>query len=218
LRTDAAGRFELSNANGDVLKIEAVEKSGYEPEPKALRGFGFNNAQRHTPDQNNPIVVRMWKSDLKTHLVSGDKRCSLIPDGRVYTLDLLRGALSEGTGVEGDLRVAIRRTENAAWGQHFAWSLELHPVQGGLLEEHDSTSAMFRAPGTGYSNVFRMEVLASAPTWSDYTGKKRFFLNTRGGQHFARIEIDAYAFYLQDKQARLNISYTLNPSGERLLR
>jgi hypothetical protein len=195
-----------------------LEKEGYEPEPKTLRGFGYTTSDRFTPDPNSPVVLRMWKTDRKAQLVSGSKRCSVVPDGRVYTLDLMRGTLAESPTGEGDLRITIKRDADAAWGKHYDWSLEIQPVNGGLAEEVDAQSAMFQAPQQGYTNAYTLETPATAQEWSYATGKKRFYLKTRGGQNFARVEIEAFAFYLQDKQARLNISYAVNPSGERLLR
>jgi hypothetical protein len=212
------GQFAFDGGLGDVLTIEALEKEGYEPEPKSLRGFGYTTSDKFTPDPNNPVVLRMWRADRKAQLVTGSKRCSLVPDGRVYTLDLLRGALAESPTAEGDLRVTVKRADDAAWGKRYDWSLQILPVNGGLLEEVDRQTAMFQAPQDGYTNAYTFGSSATAPEWSYATGKKRFYLKTRNGLSFARVEIEAYAFYLQDRQARLNITYAVNPHGERLLR
>ncbi|HOI37074.1 MAG TPA: carboxypeptidase-like regulatory domain-containing protein [Bacillota bacterium] len=212
------GQFMVDGGQGDALTIEALEKEGYEPEPKTFRGFAYTTSDKFTPDPSNPVLLRMWKSDQKAQLVSSNKRCSLVPDGRVYTLDLLRGTLGESPTAEGDLRIAIKRAGDAAWGKHYDWSLEIQPVNGGLLEEVDPQSPMFLAPQEGYTNAYSLEVPATTPEWSYATGKKRFYLKTRNGQNFARVEIEAFAFYLQDNQARFNISYAVNPAGGRLLR
>ena len=218
LASGSDGRFKIDGGLGEVLTIEALKKDGYDPEPKALRSFGYTTSDPMKPDPNNPVVLKMWKADRKAQLFTGNKRFPLVPDGRVYTVDLLLGTLTESTAAEGDLRVSIRRASNAAWGQRYDWSLEIQPVSGGLLEEADSQSAMFQAPEDGYTDKYRLEASAADPSWSYGTGTKRFYLKTRAGQNYARIEVEAYAYYLQDKQSRLNIAYAVNPAGERTLR
>lgn len=212
------GSFQIDGGRGNALTIEAAEKEGYEPEPKSLQGFGYTTSDPLRPDPNNPVVLRMWKSEAKAALVTGNKRYSLVPDGRTYTIDLLTGAIVESDTAEGDLRVSIRRPANAAWGQRYDWSLDVQSVNGGLAEETDAGSAMFRAPEGGYTNHWQLDAAAADETWSYGTGQKRFYLKSRGGKNYSRIEIDAYAYYLQNKQGRFNIIWAVNPAGERLLR
>jgi len=69
-RTSADGTFEFKDATGMVLTIEALEKENYEPEPNALRSFGYNISTNIVPDPNNPIVLRMWRADVKEPLLS----------------------------------------------------------------------------------------------------------------------------------------------------
>jgi hypothetical protein len=218
--TGSDGQFAIDGGKGDSLTIEALEKEGYTPEPRALRTVGYTPPNKFTPDPKNPLVLRMWKADLKAQLVRGSKRCSLVPDGRVYTLDLLTGTLAESPAGEGDLRFSFQRPADAVWGrrQHFDWSMEIQAVRGGFLEELDIYSAMFQAPQEGYTNPYTMKMAATASSWSGSTGRKRFYLKSRDGQNFARLEIFGSVLNPQDKQARLNISYAVNASGERLLK
>lgn len=212
------GNFQIDGGRENALTIEAVEKEGYEPEPKSLQGFGYTTSDPLRPDPNNPVVLRMWKAEAKAQLITGTKRYSLVPDGRTYTIDLLTGAIVESGTAEGDLRVSIRRPANAVWGQRYDWSLDVQPVNGGLAEETDGSSAMFRAPESGYTNHWRLDAAAANESWSYGTGQKRFYLKSRGGRNYSRIEMDAYAFYLQNKQGRFNLTYAVNPAGDRLLR
>ena len=145
------GSFQIDGGRGNALTIEGVEKAGYEPESKALQSFGYTTSDPLRPDVNNPVVLRMWKAEAKAQLITGTKRYSLVPDGRTYTIDLLTGAIVESATAEGDLRVSIRRPENAAWGQRYDWSLDVRPINGGLAEETDAGSERRRAatPTTG---------------------------------------------------------------------
>lgn len=218
LITDVAGRFEFSNGGGDSLSIEALEKEGYEPEPKALRSFGYTTSDPLRPDPNNPIVFHMWKAETKAQLVTGSKRFSLVPDGRTYTIDLLAGAITESVDAEGDLRVSLRRPETAAWGQRYDWTLDVQAINGGLVEETNGISAMFRAPEDGYASKWRLDAKAADEPWSYGTGQKRFYVKSRGGRNYGRLELEAYAYYLQNKQGRFNLIWAVNPAGDRLLR
>ena len=140
------GQFMIDGGQGDSLTIEALEKEGYEPEPKTLRGFGYTTSDKFTPDPSSPVVLRMWKADRKAHLVSGSKRCSMVPDGRVYTLDLMRGTLTESPTGEGDLRVAIKREADAAWGKHYDWSLKSDQSAAGWWRKLTPNPPCFKPP------------------------------------------------------------------------
>jgi hypothetical protein len=212
------GSFQIDGGRGNALTIEALEKEGYEPEPKALQGFGYTTSDPLRPDPNNPVVFRMWKAEAKAQLITGGKRFSLVPDGRTYTIDLLTGAISESATAEGDLRVSIRRPETAAWGQRYDWMLDVQAINGGLVEQTDGSSAMFRAPEDGYAREWRLDTKAADESWSYGTGQKRFYLKSRGGRNYGRLEVEAYAYYLQNKQGRLNLTWAVNPAGDRLLR
>lgn len=212
------GSFQIDGGRGNALTIEALEKDGYEPEPKALQGFGYTTSDPLRPDPNNPVVFRIWKAEAKAQLVTGSKRFSLIPDGRTYTVDLATGAISESATADGDLRVSLRRPETAAWGQRYDWTLDVQAINGGLVEETDGSSAMFRAPADGYASKWRLDAKATDESWSYGTGLKRFYIKSRGGRNYGRLELEAYAYYLQNKQGRLNLTWAVNPAGERLLR
>ena len=216
LTTDAGGYFQLANGSGDALSIEELTKEGYEAEPKALRGFGYNTSERFNPDANQPVVFRMWKAGTKQLLVTGDKFLPINPDGRVYTLDLLKGTLAEGES-EGDLRLTIKRSLDAAWGKKYEWSFELAGINGGLKEEADPYESMYLAPSEDYAKKVTMAFRPGEEGWT-YGISKHFYVKTRNGQVYGRMDVEIQAFYLKDKQGRFGIKYAVNPAGECLLR
>jgi hypothetical protein len=212
------GSFQINGGHGNVLTIEALKKDGYEPEPKALQSFGYTTSIPLVPEPTNPIVFRMWKAETRARLITGNKRFSLVPDGRTYTIDLLTGTIGESATAEGDLRVSLRRSGTAAWGQRYDWILDVQVVNGGLVEEPDDGSAMFRAPENGYASHWRLDARAADESWSYGTGQRRFYVKSRGGRHYGRLEFEAYAYYLKDKHGRCNLTWSVNPKGDRLLR
>lgn len=214
----ADGRFEIKGEEGDVLTIEAMEKSEYEPEPTALRSFGYNISQNITPDPDSPVLLRMWKSGAKEALISGDKAFHLVPDGRIYTIDLLKGTITESDKADGDLRIRIKRPLEITFGQRYDWSCAVEAINGGLLEETDIYSSMYMAPPDGYSTGFEASRKANEEPWGDRLGSKRFYVRSRGGQSYGRMEINLYAYYNNKIPGRVRIKYAVNPSGSRILR
>lgn len=71
---------------------------------------------------------------------------------------------------------------------------------------------------TFYVRETRLDTKAADESWSYGTGQKRFYLKSRGGRNYGRLEVEAYAYYLQNKQGRFNVTYAVNPTGNRLLR
>jgi hypothetical protein len=215
--TDASGAFQMLDNLGDVLTIRTLVKAGYEPEPNALRSFGYNISDNIKPDANRPVVFKMWQTNAKqAALVTGNKFFTIIPDGRYYTLDLLNGTLLDGE-TAGDLRLRLNRSPNASWGKRYDWSFELKAVNGGILPESNRDASMYLAPESGYNTNYQFAFGAPDDTWS-YLVERRFYLTSREGMHYARMDVEIHAFYLKDNQARFAIKYAVNPTGGRVLR
>jgi hypothetical protein len=210
-RTGADGRFEISGLNGHSVTVRDFTKEGYEPE-YWRRNYGEYGSLAGSVGE--PVVFRMWSTNLHEPLVSGDKAFVVIPDGRHYAIDLLKGTIAEGDG--GDLVAWIKRPEKVTWGQRYDWSCEV-TVPGGGLHESDQY-LMYRAPEAGYTNQFARQEQSNPYRWSGATGDKRFYVRLRNGQMYGRIIINLYADYHGKQPAMIQLSYAVNPSGSRLLR
>jgi hypothetical protein len=210
-RTGADGRFEITGLNGWIVNVLRIEKEGYEAEcgQHAYGGYGAQSGSI-----TDPVLFRMWTTNLHEPLITGNRSFIVIPDGRHYAVDLLEGTMAEGEN--GDLVAWIKRPEAARWGQRYDWSCELEVPSGGLLESQDPT--MFLAPGVGYTNVFARSEKANASAWSDGFESKRFYIRLQRGQMYGRISIDLYADYGGKEPAMIRLSYAVNTSGSRLLR
>ena len=217
--TSADGTFEISGSKGDVLTIETLHKEGYEAEPGASRSLGYNTSTNFTPNPEKPVEFRMWSLDqAKQSLISGHKFVTIVADGRSYTVDLVKGTIELGDQTNGDLRLWVKRDPEAAWGKRFDWSFELAAIDGGIAEEPDRYSSMFIAPLAGYTNSYQMALYSSNRNWSTAVGSKKFYIKTRAGQIYGRIDVEVHGLYLKDQQGRLRIKYTVNPSGSNILR
>ncbi len=215
--SDASGKFSILNASGDDLTIK-MQKTGYELEPKTKRGFGYNTSERFSANQKSPIVFKMWKTNIHEQLIIGEKRFHVVPDGRSYIIDLMRGTIAESG--EGDLKVWIKYQIKAIDGQLYDWSSGIDVIDGGLLQENDAFSSMYFAPVGGYSPIFqypeRPQQIKGGQRGS--THPRRFFVKLRNGQAYGRISIELIAPYNDQIPGMIHLQYAINPTGSRILK
>jgi hypothetical protein len=216
--TDAQGRFDVHGVTGDALDMENVVKDGYELEP-GDRSFGSVGGS-----SNNPVIFKMWRTDVHEQLITGSKHIKIIPDGRHYAVDLIGGTFAEAQNSEGDLQIWLKRPEGVQPGQkYYEWSFGIAPKNGGILLEPKNGAPMFAAPTDGYANNFEWTQVATNSGWGSESGDQKFYVKIRG-QDYGKIalSVDAcfngnIAGYVKG-EARLSIKYSINPSGSTILR
>jgi hypothetical protein len=208
--TDADGLFHIDGATGDVFDIDYIQKNGYELEPNTKPGYGVIGGSF-----SDPVIFKMWRSDIHEPLVTGKKSFQIIPDGRTYIIDLSKGTIAESG--EGDLKIWAKRPAPIVFGQRYDWSCEIDTVNGGLLQETDVYSSMYLAPADGYTPSFKFEQKIGNG-WGDSTGTKRFYVMLKNGQEYGRISIELFAYYNDHILGLIRIEYAINPSGSHILR
>ena len=87
------GRFTLAGATGDAFDIKSIQKDGYEVEPGG-RSFGAVGGS-----YENPVIFKMWSTNIHEKLITGRESFPIVPDGRRYFINLTDGTIS-GTGGE----------------------------------------------------------------------------------------------------------------------
>ena len=207
-KSDANGRFEINGATGDAFDLESIEKLGYEAE-LTRRSYGATEG-----NVADPVIFRMWNTNIHEHLISGHKNFDIVPDGRPYLIDLTRGTIAE-SGM-GDLKVWVKRPEHITYGQRYDWSCEVGVVSGGL-QVPPANSSLFLAPADGYTPSFHFDQEIGSG-WGDTTGPKRFFITVNNSREYGSITIELYAYYNPQTPGLVSLSYTINPSGSRILR
>jgi hypothetical protein len=211
-QTGPDGRFYVQGLKGHSTTVLAFTKDGYEPETGIRRNYGEYLPQ--VTSFLNPVVFKMWKTNLHEPLVAGERSFVITPDGRHYAIDLIKGSIAEGD--DGDLVAWIKRPEKVGWRERYDWSCELIVPHGGLRE--DSNYYMFTAPETGYTNIFAHQQERDSHWWGVATGDKRFYIQLRNRQMYGRVTIGLFADYNAQTPGLIRISYAVNPSGSRLLR
>lgn len=218
--SDSSGLFHFKGRAGRGFTIETMKKTGYVL-PPALQNrtnnlFWYNYDQLDPKgfkaDGDSPVLFRMWKIGLPDKLIAGEGFYGIVPDGRIYSIDLLSKAKLEGTS-GGDLRVRIRRPESINLGDRgYDWSFEIEGQGGGLILTQDEF--MYSAPANGYQSAYGLKFTANDEHWTDQV-ERRFFLQSRDGKVYARLVVEVFANY-RDK-AVFSVKYFANPNGSRNL-
>jgi hypothetical protein len=150
--SDANGFFQLKGGNGESLGV-MPRKDGYvlAATNTEFKYSYFYPDSRHTPDPNNPVVIKMRKLQGAEPLVGISKEYKLPFTGSALFFDLLTGKVSDSGG---DLRVVVTRASGPISQQvHGDWSIELVPVEGGIMEtEFHLARVTFEAPADGYQD------------------------------------------------------------------
>lgn len=206
--TTSDGLFIIQGMTGDSVAIQSIVKLGYELEPTQLT-YGATSGTL-----DSPIFFRMWATNIHEQLIADTKTFPIIPDGRSYFIDLLKGVISESR--QGSLKVTVKRPEGVIFGQKYDWSGRIDVLDGGLQAATNSSSK-YRAPADGYVPLFTHEQKVGSG-WGDSTGKKEFFVKLQNGQIYGLITIELFAYYNNKSPGMVRISYILNSSGSRVLR
>jgi hypothetical protein len=209
--SDTAGRFEIQGIKGDAPTIESLERDGYDPEPSAFHVYGTSIGSL-----NDPMIFKMWKTNIHEQLIVGEKRFHIAIDGQPHFIDLTKGTISESG--EGDLKVWIKYPAETTADQTNNWLFEIDAINGGLLEEHDPNSSMYLAPENGYTPTFQHNRKLIRSGQRGTTGLRRFYVMLKNGQEYGRFTIQIIAPYNDKIPGMIDIQYAINPSGSRILR
>lgn len=208
--TDIDGRFFIHGATGDAFDVDSIQKDAYELEPNTQRSYGAVGGSL-----TNPVIFKMWRTNIHEQLITGQKSFHIVPDGRPYMIDLAKGTIAEQGA--GDLKLWIKRPEQVAPGQKYDWSSEVDVINGGLLEETNVTSSMYLAPQAGYAPNFQCEQQIIGRQ-SASTGTRRFYVKLDNGHEYGRITIELIAPYNDRVPGMVHLDYAINPFGSPILR
>lgn len=207
--TGADGRFEINGVTGDGFDLESMTKDGYEVEMKR-RGFGPTEGSFA-----NPVIFKMWSTNIHETLIGGHKAFDIVPDGRPYLIDFTTGTIAESGA--GDLRVWVKYPSQLVRGETYDWSCQIDAINGGLLEEREVFDFMDSAPTEGYTPSFQLQQQIKGGQRGS-TGQRRFYVRLNNGREYGRIEVELYAPFNNETPGLISLSYAVNSSGSRILR
>jgi hypothetical protein len=205
LTTDTDGKFEITGVNGDVLELEGMTKEGYRLSPKTPHSLGTSGGSLE-----KPVIFKMWKESANEPLISGNHVFG-IDLGKSYTLDLIQGEKFAGETF-GDLRVLITRLSEVKPREKYSWSFSIEAIDGGLLESDDEF--MYLAPESGYEPKIERQFDPADSDWQREVSQQ-FFIRTRNGQVYGRVQATIYSDY--NIHSAIELNYAINPNGSRNL-
>lgn len=205
--SDADGRFEFHGETGEGYGA-GITKDGYELEP-GQRSYGPVSGSFE-----NPIIFKMWSTNIHEQLITGGKSFDIVPDGRAYFINLTADTISESIG--GDLKIWIQYTNQIVRGQLYDWSCAIEVINGGLLEQPLGT-AMYQAPAKDYTPSFQLQQQIKGGQ-RGHIGERQFYLKLKNGQEYGQISIELHAPFNDETPGLIRLSYAINPSGSRILR
>lgn len=181
--TDANGLFSITGHTGKNLGI-SITKTGYVL-ATTTTSFVYSHlwpeAERHVPDQNNPVVFRMWKLQGAEPLVGIDQHYKLPYAKAPVCFDLLENRIvSDG----GDLRITVDRPDGIISQQHPQnWKIHLEIIGGGFILTSPAESRVtYSAPQNGYQRdgIFGNN---NGPDVVEHT----LFVKSREGKVYAKL-------------------------------
>jgi hypothetical protein len=205
--SDSDGRFEINGITGDGGGVQ-IYKDGYEAESEK-NGFGGGASGSYA----NPVIFKMWNTNIHEQLITGNKTFDIVPDGRPYFINLTDDTINESG--QGDLKVWINYTNQVVPNQLYDWSAGVVVVNGGLQATSDD--AMWMAPADGYVPSFQKSEQIRGGERGQI-GDRSFYLQLQNGNEYGRMAIDLLAPFNNQTPGLIRLSYAINPSGSRILR
>jgi alpha-tubulin suppressor-like RCC1 family protein len=214
-QTDTSGLFQCTGLRGQSLNI-TPEKNGFQIEG---HGLGLHNGT--DTDPNNRVVFTMWKLKGPEPMLHNEFDTRKIkPDGRVFTIDLLKNDITEGTNVAGDILIEIKRPPEVKRREKYDWSFVMTAIDGGFIEVTNDVY-LNEAPQGGYQQQYQINRYATNvlnySTYSLYRTDRTFFLKSRGGKVYGHFLIDELDPDYRGGMASLRIESYINPAGSRNL-
>lgn len=162
-------------------------------------------------DHLNPIVFHLWRKGTTEPLIQHTSSFLLADRRQPYFLNLFTGVLHDDSNGPVDLTITFTRSTSQS--ARYDWGVSLRSDNGAVREVQEPF--FFVAPEEGYMPTWEFSMRENRDPWRfGFTGK-RFFVRSRSGQAFSRLEISCDTS--PDGDARLRISSMTNPYGSRNL-
>lgn len=221
-KTDENGLFEFSWLMGYGVGA-TPSKQGY------LFGcpgaFGFDYCLRSIGGKTSPAdrdIFTMWKCKGPEPMIHRQRFYQITPDNRIFTIDLLKPKIIEGTNSTGDFQIQIQRPATIGRQERFDWSFVMTANGGGFIEVTNK-GYLNIAPENGYLPQYRFSMSAADEdkNWKQYVyskavgAKKTFYFKNRDGQFYGRFKLEVIPFF--NDSSAIDLEYYLNPNASRIL-
>lgn len=211
--TDENGRFSISGYHGKNLGV-SVRRDGYviaTTNTSFVYSYLWSEAERHSPDARNPVVIKMWKLQGAEPLAKVDQRYRFPYTNALVNIDLLSGRIVPRGG---DIKILLNRSEGEiSIRKQGYWSAQIEAVDGGLIEmPFMEARVTYALPSDGYKPSFTYVMSTNKQTWSG-GWERMFFLKSRGGQLYAKINVSVAINQEPEDLASVEIEGRANTNG-----
>lgn len=211
--TDSSGAFAIVEHRGSHLQLEVLKKPGYVLADGRMM-YNFDSSRKvYVADPAHPEVFHMWKMGVAENLIEYSANRLIIPDGRIYTIDLIKSTCREGRLKEGDLWVDVKWAANFDEVKRPVWSYRLRVIDGGLIATRDAR--MYAAPVSGYVPVY--EYVRDGTPATLVRPNTKFYVSSRNGHVFSAIHAGVSAVIPSENKAMIAFTSDSNANGSRNL-
>lgn len=217
LRSDAAGRFVLTDKRAHILHLESLKKPGFLWGSDGFPSYSY--APKYMPSNAayaNPklgVAFHLWRKGPTEPLIPVNRRIWLdqetAPNGWVtnYLVNLLAEKNGPATNeFPCDLAIRCWRDPARQPGGGYSCHFEIEAKDGSLCLTSDSYP--YLAPTAGYGPTYRFTSDPSDQQSQEWA--KNFYLRTRGGKMYGGLKFKFQHFLL-------TITGYINPFGSRVL-
>lgn len=210
------GHFAVLGEKGSTLSVRQISKYGYEYLRDGTQQTSFNfwdwmPEKAFHSDPNQPVVFRVRKKEPPTLVIPGDFHPQLKYSGDVRAVDLVQrevwklgvDATREYPELTQDLLVTVQQDESKS---ECTVTLSTTNAMDGVLMSDD---LLYVAPVSGYQSKVEFSLPMGARNEA-----KRFYLKGRGGNLYARIDVNLIAY---PERLFFTMRTWANPRGERNL-
>ncbi len=207
ITTDEQGLFSFINQTGRSISINSIEKQDYEFE--AGRTYIFSRGGMKmleaigNPDK--PVIFHAWKKTKAEPLYYGEIFQKLPQDGKYHSINI--------PALDKTMKVSFTIDPSGTSSNPLDWSVNLKVEGGGVFETADLF--MNEAPVEGYFSQWGVSYKKSDPKFSEWGGKRKFYIKGLGGPIYGRMEVEFIAYYRN--VGVVDAKYWINPKGSRNL-
>jgi hypothetical protein len=141
--------------------------------------------------------------------VTGSKFYGMIPDGRPFTIDLLKQEKKAGISLPGDIVVRINRPAKIPLRTKYDWSYSIEPIDGGII--YTNSDFLYRAPTSGYESKYEFIMSATNSHWMPGVRGEQFYIKSRNGHDYGGLVVEVIPDY--NDRSVFKVDYTVNPAS-----
>ncbi len=209
LVTDSEGKFSIVGEEGESVRIDPVPNGKYDFSYPELFALTFSRVGieglKKVGNPDKPVIFHAWKKTEAEPLYYGEIFQKIPQDGQFHSINI--------PALNGTMKVAFIIDPNGTPSKPLDWTVRLKVDGGGVIETEDIF--LNEAPKDGYLLSWSKSHKKTDPQFSEWGGKKNFYIQGLNGSVYGRMEVEFVAYY--NDVGVVDAKWWLNPNGSRNL-